>query len=71
MTEDEIRVGDMVETAVYVGMERRPTGSGKVVEVRSGYCMVDHCYSFAGQYAAPWIYAEPTSHLRKITRDTA
>jgi hypothetical protein len=61
---DEIRVGDMVETAVFVGTERRPTGRGIVIAVHSGYCDVDHCYP----YGAPWIYAETTSWLRKITR---
>lgn len=61
-----IRVGDMVETAVYVCGERRPTGSGRVERVHSGYCDVDHCYP----YAAPWIYGENTSSLRKIRRVT-
>lgn len=60
---DDIKVGDMVETAVYVCNERRPTGRGLVVAVHSGYCEVDHCYP----YGAPWIYAETTSHLRKLS----
>ena len=59
---DEIKVGDMVETAVYVGVERRPTGRGRVEAVHSGYCDVDHCYP----YGAPWIYGETTSSLRKL-----
>ena len=58
----EIKIGDIVETAVYVGRERRPTGKGLVVAVHSGYCDVDHCYP----YAAPWIYAERTDCLVKI-----
>jgi hypothetical protein len=61
--DDEIRVGDMVEIAVYVGTERRPAGKGRVVAVHSGYCDVDHCYPCA----APWVYAETTRDLRKIT----
>lgn len=59
---DGIQVGDIVETAVYVGWERRPTGRGRVVRVHSGYCDVDHCYP----YGAPWIYGETTSSLRRI-----
>jgi hypothetical protein len=60
-----IKAGDMVETAVYVGHERRPTGSGLVVAVHSGYCDVDHCYP----YAAPWVYGENTCTLRRISHD--
>ncbi|MDO9527760.1 MAG: hypothetical protein Q7J27_01225 [Syntrophales bacterium] len=59
---DEIKVGDMVETAVYVGTVRRPMGRGRVEAVHSGYCDVDHCYP----YGAPWIYVETTNTLRKI-----
>ena len=59
---NEITIGDMVETAVYVGTERRSMGRGRVVAVHSGYCDVDHCYP----YGAPWIYAETTNTLRKI-----
>ena len=59
---EEIRVGDMVEIAMYVCGERRPMGRGRVVRVRSGYCDVDHCYP----YGAPWVYGETTSSLRKI-----
>ena len=60
--DEEILVGDIVETAVYVGVERRPTGRGRVVRIHSGYCDVDHCYP----YGAPWIYGETNSSLRKI-----
>lgn len=59
---EEIQVGDMVETAIYVGSERHPTGRGKVVAVHSGYCDVDHCCPCA----APWIYPETTASLRKL-----
>lgn len=65
LDDSEIHVGDMVETAVYVCQERRPTGIGRVVRVHSGYCDVDHCFP----YAAPWIYAEITSHLRKCDKE--
>lgn len=60
--DDEIKVGDMVETAVYVCGDRRPMGQGRVVSVHSSYCDVDHCYP----YGQPWIYGEVTSHLRKL-----
>lgn len=60
--EEEIKVGDIVETSVYVGGTRIPTGKGRVVHVHSGYCDVDHCYP----YGEPWIYGETTSHLRKL-----
>ena len=59
---DKFEVGDIVETAIFVGGERRPMGTGRVVSVHSGYCNVDHCYP----YAPPWIYAETNSSLRKI-----
>ena len=62
--DDKIRVGDMVQTAVYVGRERRPTGSGRVIRVHSGYCEVDRCYPFG----APWINYETISSLRKLER---
>lgn len=63
----EVRVGDMVETAVYMCGERRPMGRGYVVRVHYGYCGVDHCYP----YGAPWIYGETTSSLRKIETPNA
>jgi hypothetical protein len=62
--EDKIKVGDMVETAVFVGSTRIPMGQGMVVAVHSGYYEVDHCYP----YAAPWIYAEAAISVRKIVR---
>ena len=62
MTSDKINIGDIVETSIYVGHERRVTGRGQVVAVHSGYCDVDHCYP----YAAPWIYGETTVSLRKL-----
>ena len=65
--DNEIRVGDTVETAVYVCGERRPMGCGLVVCVHSGYCDVDHCYP----YGSPWIYGETTSSLRKIETPNA
>ena len=65
--DNEIRVGDMVETAVYVCGERRPMGRGRVVRVHSGYCDVDHSYP----YGAPWIYGETTSSLRKMETPNA
>ena len=58
---EEYNVGDMVETAVFVGTKRIPMGRGRVVAVHSGYCDVDHCYP----YAAPWIYGETNSSLKK------
>lgn len=63
--DDKIKVGDIVETAVYVGGERIAMGKGRIVRVYSGYCDVDHCYN----YGAPWIYGKTTSSLRKITGD--
>lgn len=64
--DDEIQVGDIVETAVYVCGERRAMGRGLVKAVHSGYCDVDHCYP----YGRPWIYGETTSSLRKISDQT-
>ena len=61
-----ITCGDIVETAVYVGCVRKPTGTGRVVAVHSGYCDVDHCYP----HGMPWIYAEITSTLRRISKET-
>ncbi len=61
--DDEIEVGDIVETSVYVAGERIPMGKGRVITIHSGYCDVDHCYP----YGAPWIYAENTSSLRKLS----
>ena len=57
-----INVGDTVETAVYVGDKRVPTGWGRVERVCSGYCDVDHCYP----YAKPWVYAETTATLKLV-----
>lgn len=60
----DIKVGDYVETSVFVGSERRPTGEGMVVAVHSGYCDIDHCFP----YGTPWIYPERTDSLIKIRR---
>ena len=60
--DNEIRIGDMVETSVFVGQKRISMGRGRVVKVHSGYCDVDHCYP----YGKPWVYAETTNSLRKI-----
>ena len=62
---NEIKIGDTVETAVYVGTERRPMGRGRVEAVHLGYCDVDHCYP----YGAPWIYAEATNTLKRIDQE--
>lgn len=59
---EEIKVGDIVETAVYVNRKRIAMGRGMVVSVHSGYCEVDHCYP----YGNPWIYPEKTTSLIKI-----
>ena len=56
------KIGDIVETSVYVGTERIPMGHGRIVAIHSGYCDVDHCYP----YGRPWIYAETNTSLRKI-----
>ena len=59
-------VGRMVETCVFVAGERRPTGSGLVVEDNGvGVCKVDICYP----HAAPWIVYERTDHLRVIEQE--
>jgi len=63
----DIRVGDKVETCVYVCGERRPMNRGMVVRVHSGYCDVD-IGSLHG--CAPWVVGEVTSHLRKIENTT-
>jgi hypothetical protein len=62
---DVIRVGDMVETAIYVGKKRVPIGTGRVVAIHSGYCDVDHCYP----HGNPWIYAETNGTMRKIEKE--
>ena len=59
-------VGDIVETAVFVGRERRPVGSGRIVAVYSGYCDVDIGYP----HSAPWIVAYSDGELRRKENDT-
>lgn len=58
-----IKVGDMVETAVYRGNERVPMASGRVVRLFDGLAEVDIMSHHGG---APWITLHDESHLRKI-----
>jgi len=60
--DNEIRIGDMVETSIFVGQKRISMGRGRVIKVHSGYCDVDHCYP----YGKSCVYAETTNSLRKI-----
>lgn len=56
------RVGDLVETAVFVGRQRRPTGKGRVTTVHSGYCDVDICPE-----GEPWIVPFSHPQLRRLS----
>lgn len=56
------RVGDIVETAVFVGRERIPMGRGRIVAVQSGYCEVDI------GVGAPWVTFQRTTWLQLLRR---
>lgn len=58
---DKIRAGDTVETSIPVLDGRKVTGTGVVIAVRNGYCIVDHCPN-----GIPWVFSELTENLRKI-----
>lgn len=60
----EIRLGDMVQTAVFVGAERVPMATGRVVAIRNGSCDIDIMSHHGG---APWIVSKPTHSLEKVT----
>jgi hypothetical protein len=60
-------VGQMVETAVYVGRDRVPMSKGRIVAVHSGYCDVDVMSHHGG---APWIQSYPKFALRAVERTT-
>ena len=65
---DEIRVGDMVQTGVYVHDEWRPSYSGRVVHLSPDgtVAQVDVMSHHGGR---PWIHHEATSHLRKLDQE--
>ena len=65
MSEQEIRVGDMVRTGVYVGGEWRPSYSGRVVRM-SGDGTVAEVDVMSHHGGRPWVHFEATSHLRKM-----
>ncbi len=55
--------GQKVQCGVYVCGEYRPTYTGVVTQVYSGYCDVDIMSLHGG---APWIVKQPNSHLREV-----
>jgi hypothetical protein len=59
----DIKIGDLVETAVYVLNKRIPMSKGIVVAIHPGYCEVDIMSLHGG---APWIIQETTFNLRVI-----
>jgi hypothetical protein len=61
----EITVGDKVETAVFIGMERKPMSIGIVVSQSADKSLSDvDIMSLHG--GAPWVVTEATIHLRKV-----
>lgn len=67
MTE-AIKVGDKVETCVWVCNERRPVNIGYVVAMSFDGSISDvDIGSWCG--CAPWIHKEVTAHLRKVEHD--
>jgi hypothetical protein len=67
MTE-AIKVGDKVETCVWVCNERRPVNVGYVVAMSFDGSISDvDVGSWCG--CAPWIHKEVTAHLRKVEHD--
>lgn len=65
MSEQEIKVGDMVKTGVYVLGEWRGCYTGRVVQQSSdGSTSQVDVMSHHGGW--PWIHFEVTSHLRKL-----
>lgn len=65
MEDNEIKVGDMVRTGVYVLGEWRPSYLGRVVRM-SGDGSVSEVDVMGHHGGAPWIRLEQTSHLRKM-----
>ena len=63
----EVKVGDMVETCVFVLGERIPMAHGRVVAIHGGYCDVDVMSHHGGR---PWIRQEMTHNLRIVERNT-
>lgn len=65
MSEQEIKVGDMVRLGVYVLGEWRPSYTGRVVQ-QSSDGTVSHVDVMSHHGGRPWIHFEVTSHLRKL-----
>ena len=65
MREQGIKVGDMVQTGVYVLGEWRGIYTGRVVQQSSDgtTCQVDVMSHNGGR---PWVHFEATIHLRKL-----
>ena len=65
MSEQGIKVGDMVQTGVYVLGEWRGIYTGRVVQQSSDgtTCQVDVMSHNGGR---PWVHFEATIHLRKL-----
>ena len=65
MSEQEIKVGDMVQTGVYVLGEWRASYTGRVVQQSSDgtTSQVDVMSHHGGR---PWVHFEDTCHLRKL-----
>lgn len=62
------KVGDKVETCVWVCNERRPVNVGYVVAMSFDGSISDvDVGSWCG--CAPWIHKEVTAHLRKVEHD--
>lgn len=70
MSEQGIKVGDMVQTGVYVLGEWRGIYTGRVVQQSSDgtTCQVDVMSHHGGR---PWVHFEATIHLRKLDTPNA
>lgn len=64
-----IKVGDMVQTGVYVAGEWRAGNRGRVI-AQSFDGSVSQVDIGSPHGCAPWTYTEATNHLRKIEEDT-
>ena len=61
---DSIKVGDMVETCVYVCHQRIPMDRGRVISINGGVAEVDVMSHHGG---APWVKLESVCTLMKVT----
>lgn len=60
---DLFRVGQFVQTLVFIGAKSQPMAKGKVVAVHSGFCEVDIMSLHGG---APWVVYHPNNALLRL-----